>query len=49
MLLLWPGLCYLYAALCFASMAWAMWFFYGLDYAFAYACFYDTSMGHYTW
>jgi hypothetical protein len=26
-----------------------MWFFYGLDYAFGYACFYDTSMGHYTW
>jgi hypothetical protein len=23
--------------------------FYGLDYAFVYACFYDTSMGHYTW
>jgi hypothetical protein len=26
-----------------------MWNFYGLNYAFAYACFYDTSMGHYTW
>jgi hypothetical protein len=38
--------------LCFsmlASLACTMWFFYGLDYAFAYACFYDTSMGHYTW
>jgi hypothetical protein len=23
--------------------------FYGLNYAFAHACFYDTSMGHYTW
>jgi hypothetical protein len=22
---------------------------YGLNYEFAYACFYDTSMGHYTW
>jgi hypothetical protein len=32
-----------------ASMAWTMWFSYGLDYAFAYACFYDTSMGHCTW
>jgi hypothetical protein len=32
-----------------ASMAWTMWSFYGLNYAFAYACFYDTSMGHYTW
>jgi hypothetical protein len=28
-----------------ASVAWTMWSFY----AFAYACFYDTSMGHYTW
>jgi hypothetical protein len=32
-----------------ASMAWSTSFFYGLDNAFAYACFYDTSMGHYTW
>jgi hypothetical protein len=32
-----------------ASMAWTMWFFYGLNYAFAYACFYGTSMGHNTW
>jgi hypothetical protein len=32
-----------------ASMAWTVWCLYGLDYAFAYACFYDTSMGHYTW
>jgi hypothetical protein len=23
--------------------------FYGLNYAFVYACFYDTAMGHYTW
>jgi hypothetical protein len=23
--------------------------FYGLNYAFAYACFYDASMGHCTW
>jgi hypothetical protein len=32
-----------------ASMAWTMWSFYGLNYAFAYACFHDASMGHYTW
>jgi hypothetical protein len=32
-----------------ASMAWTMWCFYGLNYAFAYACSYDTSMGHYMW
>jgi hypothetical protein len=32
-----------------ASMAWTMWFFYGLNYAFAYACFFGTSMGHNTW
>jgi hypothetical protein len=31
-----------------ASMAWTMWCFYGLNYVFAYACFYDTSMDHYT-
>jgi hypothetical protein len=30
-------------------LAWTMWSFYGLNYAFAYACFHDTSMGHYTW
>jgi hypothetical protein len=32
-----------------ASMAWNLWCFYGLNYAFTYPCFYDTSMGHYTW
>jgi hypothetical protein len=32
-----------------ASLAWTMWGFYGLNYAFAYACFCDTPMGHYTW
>jgi hypothetical protein len=32
-----------------ASMVWTMWSFYGLNYAFAYACFHDTSRGHYTW
>jgi hypothetical protein len=30
-----------------ASMAWTMWFFYGLNYVFACACFHDTSIGHY--
>jgi hypothetical protein len=30
-------------------MAWTLWCSYGLNYAFAYACYYDTSMGHYTW
>jgi hypothetical protein len=32
-----------------ASMAWTMWSLYGLNYEFAYACFYDTFMGHYMW
>jgi hypothetical protein len=32
-----------------ASMAWTMWCLYCLNYAFAYACFYDTSMGYYSW
>jgi hypothetical protein len=31
------------------SPSWTMWRFYGLKYVSAYACFYDTSMGHYTW
>jgi hypothetical protein len=30
-------------------MAWTMWCCYDLNYVFAYACFYDTSMGHYKW
>jgi hypothetical protein len=29
-----------------ASMAWNMWCLYGLNYAFAYASFYNASMGH---
>jgi hypothetical protein len=49
MLLLWPGLCYLLCCSMLASMAWTLWSFYGLENAFAYACFYNTSMGHYTW
>jgi hypothetical protein len=36
MLLVLPGVAML------ASMAWTMSFFYGLEYAFAYACYYDT-------
>jgi hypothetical protein len=32
-----------------ASMALTMWCFYGLDYAFAYACVNAASMGHHTW
>jgi hypothetical protein len=38
-------LCYSTAA----SVAYSMWCFNGLDYAFAYACFYCTSVGHCTW
>jgi hypothetical protein len=44
-----PGLCYLYAALWLLLLPGLGWCFCGLDYAFAYACFHDTSMGHYTW
>jgi hypothetical protein len=32
-----------------ASMAWTMLCFYRLNYAFAYACLYVTSLGQYTW
>jgi hypothetical protein len=44
-----PLLCCLLCCSMVASMAWTMWCFYGLNYAFAYVCFYYTSMGHYTW
>jgi hypothetical protein len=44
-MLLWHGRC----CSLVASVAWTMWCLYGLNYAFTYACFYDTSIGHYTW
>jgi hypothetical protein len=52
MLLKWPGLCYRYASRALCLLLWPalyLWFFYDLNYVFAYACFCDTSMGHYTW
>jgi hypothetical protein len=42
------GLTFLMLLLCLDYVP-PMGFFYGLDYAFAYTCFYDTSMGHFTW
>jgi hypothetical protein len=34
---------------CHPCRTWTVWSFHGVNYAFACACFYETSMGHYTW